>query len=125
MKGKSLFEGMNQKPGTYRIVLCGRSIFLHTIESVLVEHPAVEVLRLSPHLPSIVERITIWRPDIVLIERGAKNSELALALLSQGVPLVEMEAAGDRGTFLMGHDIPLASLDDLIQLLEMGNKLTW
>ncbi len=89
----------------------------------MAEDPTVEVLRLLPHLPSTVERITAWQPDIVLIERSAKHSELALALLSRGLPLVEMEVAADRGTFLVGQDVPLANLDDLIQLIEK-KKLT-
>ncbi|MEE8390034.1 MAG: hypothetical protein V3S14_04460 [Anaerolineae bacterium] len=108
----------------YRIALCGQSIFLHTIEAALAQDPAVEVLRLLSHLPSTVERITAWQPDIVLIERSAKHSELALALLDQGLPLVEMEVAANRGTFLIGQDVPLANLDDLTQLIEK-HKLTW
>lgn len=102
----------------YRIALCGQSIFLHTIGAALAEAPTVEVLRLPPHLSSIVERLAAWQPDIVLIERSAEHSELALALLNRGMPLVEMEVSGDRAKFLMGQDVPLASLDDLTQLIE-------
>ncbi len=104
-------------PDTYRIALCGRSIFLHTIEAALAQNPAVEVLRLHPHLPLIVERIIVWQPDIVIIERSARHGELVLALLGQGLPLVEMEVAANRGTLLVGQDVPLANLDDLTQLI--------
>ena len=107
----------------YRIALCGRSIFLHTIEAALAKDPTVEVLRLPSSMPSTVERITAWQPDIVLIERSAKHSELALALLGRGVPLVEMEVAADRGTFLIGEKISLANLNDLTQLLRKVNNL--
>ena len=107
---------------TYRIALCGQSIFLHTIEAALAQDPTVEVLRLPSSMPSIVERITAWQPDIVLIERSATHSELALVLLGRGVPLVEMEVAADRGTFLIGQDVPLANLDDLTHLIEKGSS---
>ncbi len=110
-------------PGPYRIALCGRSIFLHTIKAALAEDPAVEVLHLLPQLPSIVERIMAWQPNLVLIERGARHSELILTLLGQEVTLVEMEVAADRGTFLTGEKISLANLNDLTQLLEKANNL--
>ncbi len=110
---------------TYRIALCGRSIFLHTIEAALAQNPAVEVLRLHPNLPSIVERITAWQPDIVLVERSNNHGELALALLGQGLPLLEMEVAAKRGTFLTGQNVPLANLDDLTQLIEKQVRRTF
>ncbi|MCP4538970.1 MAG: hypothetical protein GY832_17685 [Chloroflexi bacterium] len=109
--------------GPYRVALCGQSIFLHTIKAALSENSTVEVLHLLPQLPSIVERITAWQPDLVLIERGDRHSELILALLGQGVPLVEMEVAANRGTFLIGEKISLANLSDLTQLLEKANNL--
>ena len=108
----------------YRIVLCGQSIFLHTIEAALAENPAIEVLRLHPSLPSIVKRIMAWQPDIVLVERKPKHNELVLALLDQGLPLVELEAAAKRGTFLVGRDIPFANLDDLTYLIQERIKST-
>ncbi len=46
---------MNQMPITYHIVLCGQSIFLHTIEAALAEDPSVEVLRLHPSMPLIID----------------------------------------------------------------------
>jgi hypothetical protein len=102
----------------YRIVLCGQSIFLHTIEAALTENPAIEVLRLHPNLPSIVERIVAWQPDIVLVERKPKHSELVLALLGLGLPLVELDIGKKQAVALTGRQVAVVGVSDLLQVIE-------
>jgi hypothetical protein len=102
----------------YRIVVCGQSIFAHALEAALKEDAAVDVIRLHPHLPAIVERITEFRPTVVLLENSAEHSALVLALLEHDIPLVQLDVESGASRLLTGRALPLASDPDVDRLLE-------
>ncbi len=101
----------------HSIVICGHSIFAHALESALMQVGTVEVIRLHPHLPAIVERIVSLHPTLVLVECGDTYNDLAMSLLIQGVPLVSLEVEAGQGTLLTGRPVALASRSDLDLLL--------
>lgn len=101
-----------------RIVICGRSIFAMVVEMSLIKLPGVDVTRLDPQLPGALERITALTPDVVLTERDSGQSELALALLGMGIPLIELDGEAKQATALTGQQLPATGVDDLAQIIE-------
>jgi hypothetical protein len=83
-----------------------------------MEAGEVEIIRLHPHLPAIVERIVSLHPTLVLVECGDTYNDLTMSLLIQGVPLVSLDVEVGQGTFLIGRTVALASRPDLDLLLE-------
>ena len=109
---------------SWLIVICGRSIFAMVVEMSLVELPGLNVTRLDPHLPGALERITALKPDVVLIERGSGQGDLALTLLSLGIPLIELDGERKRAMALTGQQLPAAGSDDLARTIEQVVSLT-
>ncbi len=103
---------------SWRIIICGRSIFAMVVETSLAELPDLHVTRLDPHLPEALERITDLTPDVVLIERGSGQGDLALTLLSLGIPLIELDGKEKRALALTGYQVPTAGIDDLTRMIE-------
>ena len=101
-----------------RIVICGWSVFAMVVESSLIKLPRVEITRLDPRLPGAVDRIAALAPDVVMIERGSGQGDLALALLGQGVPLIELDIEQKRATALTGQQLPAVGISDLAQMID-------
>jgi hypothetical protein len=99
-------------------VVCGQSIFSHALEVALVEDASVDVARLHPCLPLVVERIAALCPVVVLLERHDGHAELALALLNLGIPVVETDVDTGQGILLTAYPVSLTSRPDLKRLLE-------
>jgi ABC-type Fe3+-hydroxamate transport system substrate-binding protein len=97
-----------------RIVICGQSIFAMAIEASLATLPEVEVIRLHAYLPTLIERITTLQPDIVVIEHNQSRSDLALVLLSRGLPLVVLDSKQNQGLLITGHAFPVSDLIELV-----------
>ncbi len=102
----------------HRIVICGESIFLMAIEARLADVPGIDVARLDPHLPTVADRIVALEPDVVVIERDQGHGDLALALLSQGLPLLELDSQQGQATLLTGARVVAAEVDSLMRVLE-------
>ncbi len=102
----------------HRIVICGESIFLMAIEASLVDVPGIDVVRLDPHLPAVADRIVALEPDVVVIERDQGHGDLALALLSQGLTLLELDSQQGQATLLTGARVMAAEVDSLMRVLE-------
>lgn len=97
-----------------RIVICGQSVFVMAIEARLAALPEVEVTRLHAYLPALMERINALQPDAVVIEYDQNRNDLALALLSQGLPLVVLDSEQSQGLLITGRAFPVADLADLV-----------
>ena len=102
----------------YRIVICGQSISTAAIEASLVTMSEVEAVRLDPRFPALLERILALQPDMVMIERDNVHDNLARSLLSQGVPLIELNAQSDQGSLFTRHQVSLKDPQDVARLIE-------
>ncbi len=102
----------------YRIILCGQSIFLMSIEAGLAALPEVEVIRVSSYLSAIAERIEARQPNLVVLERNSDSSDLALALLSRSLPVVELHPQTEQVTFLTGRQLQISRPEDMVELIE-------
>jgi hypothetical protein len=109
---------MQMDEGKRRIVICGWSVFAMVVEASLAKLPGIEATRLDPRLPGTVDRIATLVPDVVMIERDSGQGDLALALLGQGVPLIELDIEQKRATALSGRQLPAVGIGDLEQMIE-------
>ncbi len=101
-----------------RVVVCGTSVFIMSIEAGLTALPEMEVIRIDPRLPAAVERITALEPDIVLAQQDGACADLTLALVNRGLPLLELDARQNHATLLSGARVMVAGADDLVQVIE-------
>ncbi len=102
----------------YRIVICGQSFSTAAIEASLVAMPEVEVVRLDPRFPALLERILALQPDMVVIESNNAHDNLTRSLLSQDLPLIELNAQSDQGTLFTRHQVSLKDTQDVARLIE-------
>ncbi len=99
---------------TSRVVICGQSIFVLAVESSLTTLPNVEVIRLHAHLPALLERIFTLQPNVVVLEQKQSRSNLALALLGLGLPVITLDSEQMQGTLITGRSFPVSDLTKLI-----------
>lgn len=97
-----------------RIVICGQSIFIMAIEAGLAQLTELEVVRLNPHLPAVLERISTLQPDLVLIEHYQGYGDLALDILNRGLPLVILNGQKEQGILLTGRAVSASDLTELV-----------
>jgi hypothetical protein len=105
-----------------RIVICGDSIYMLAIESGLSEMAEGQVVRVNPYLPDIVERIRLLAPHVVILERNGKNSELALEIQSQGIPVITLDEARGSIKVLVGEHPQSTEISELSYLIENINQ---
>ena len=101
---------------SWRIVICGVSLFAMAIETSLTRL-LDSVTRLDPHVPEAAERIVRLNPDVVLIERNEGQGDLALALLGMGIPLIELDVERKQAVALTGRLLPAIGVADLTQMI--------
>ncbi len=101
-----------------RVVICGTSVFILAIEARLTAIPGMEVIRVDPRLPAAVERITALEPDIVLAQQDGTCTDLTLALVNQGLPLIKLDIGQNEATLLSSVRVPIVETDDLVQMIE-------
>lgn len=101
-----------------RIVICSTSILAVAIEASLGSLSGLDIVRLDPHLPGAVDRITALGPDVVLLERDLGPEGLVLKLLDCGLPVLELDAATGVLTVLDSRLVPVRRIDDLVQVID-------
>jgi len=101
-----------------RIVICGASIYMLAIETALSAMTEGHVVRIDPHLPNTVERISSLEPHAVIIELDGKNNELVLENLAHSIPLIVLDEAGCSIRVLAGEHVPTAEISELTDVIE-------
>ncbi|MCP4544813.1 MAG: hypothetical protein GY832_47715 [Chloroflexi bacterium] len=103
---------------SYRIIICGESIFMMCIEAGLAALSETEVDRVASCSPNFVEHVMAKRPDLIVIEKNCGHSDSTLTLLSRGLHIVEIHPNSSQVTLLTGHRYPITDLKDIIRLIE-------
>ncbi len=101
-----------------RVVICGTSVFIMSIEAGLITLPGMDVIRVDPRLPAAVERITALEPDIVVAQQDGACADLTLTLVNRGLPLLELDARQNQATLLSSARVVVAETDDLVRVIE-------
>ncbi len=106
----------------YRIIICGESIYLMSIQAGLAALPEVEVERVTHGSPNLVEQVMSKQPDLIVIEGNDGHGDLALVLLNQGLTIVEIHPNSSQVTLLTGRRHPVSELRDILKILEPIQK---
>ena len=110
-------ERSRSKP--QRVILYGRSLILSATAASLQRYPRLEVILLSPPLPTVQELCALC-PQVVIFDLGSVPPEFPFSLLHEQPDLlvIGMDAAGDRLLVLSGQQARSLTTDDLLQMIE-------
>ena len=75
------------------------------IESGLSSQVDVNILRVNPLLPEIIDHITLVKPRVVIMEQSGTCSQLALEILRESIPLIVLDEAG-RSIMVLTRSTP-------------------
>ncbi len=75
-------------------------------------------MRLDARFPDLIEYITTLQPNMIITERNNAHNDLVLALVNQGLPLIELDIGQKQATLLSGVRVPIVETDDLVQVIE-------
>lgn len=92
------------------------------IESGLSAMAEGDIVRIDPFLPNPVERISALEPHVVITELNGKNSELALEILCQSIPLIVLDEARRSIMVLAREHLPKAEISELTDVIEKINR---
>ena len=100
-----------------RVVICGTSLYLMSIEVSLDKLPEMQVVRLDTRLPNSEELIVALEPDVVIVERDGDHARRVRPLLNRGLPLVELDASRNELVVLSGRQVQVFETDDLARVI--------
>ncbi len=100
----------------YHIVLLGDSMFIKAIETALAKEPCMNIQRLDLIIPDLLSRIVAFEPDLVMVAEDETPSDLTLALLNYGLPLVQLHP--NRAALLTHQTVSVLCAADIERLIE-------
>ncbi len=101
---------------TRRVILCGDSIFIKAIETALAKESYMDIQRLDLIIPDLLSQIVAFKPDLVMLAEDETPSDLALALLNYGLPLVQLHP--NRAALLTHQTVSVLCAADVERLIE-------
>ena len=101
-----------------RVVICGTSLYLMSIEVSLDKLPEMQVVRLDTRLPNSEERILALAPDVIIVERDSDDAHRVRPLSSRGLPLVELDMRQNKIMVQSERLLLVCELDDLAQIIQ-------
>jgi hypothetical protein len=104
-----------------RVVLYGKSVILGTLRASFQRYPDLEVLSLSPPLPSAQE-LAALAPDVILFDMETGRPEAAFSLLGTcpGLLLIGVDPSTNQALLWSGRQLRELSTQDLVQLMNDG-----
>ena len=104
-----------------RVVLYGRSVILGTLRASFQRYPDLEVLSLSPPLPSAQE-LGALAPDVILFDMEIGRPEAAFSLLGTcpSILLIGVDPSTNQALLWSGRQLRELSTQDLVLLINDG-----
>lgn len=65
----------------HRVLLCGKSLFISGLQASLGTVPDLELEQIDSQPDHLQERITSWKPDVLILETELLRTALSLSLL--------------------------------------------
>ncbi len=72
-----------------RVLLCGHSLFISSIQACLQDEPELTLQQVDPQPDDIRDRILAWQPEVLILETGLLLSAFSLQLL-HGFPRLKI-----------------------------------
>jgi len=107
----------------YRVVVCGKSLYLDAITEGLLYQTRFHIVRVDPQASDVLEQICDLAPDAILIESRSSNRGIVFALLQQGFPVIVLDSEESSVTVLKGQHVATPGLADLARVIAtMGRE---
>ncbi len=102
-----------------RVLLYGKSVILGTVGASLRRCPQLEIVSLTPPLPTARE-LAALEPEVIIFDIEAAHPEPAISLLEAhpGLLLIGIDPERDRMLVLPGESRRVLTIDDLIKVIE-------
>jgi hypothetical protein len=101
-----------------RVVLCGKSVILGTLNVSLQSYPNLEVVSLSPPFPSAQE-LRALAPDVILFDSETARPEAAFSLLGicPDLLLIGIDPSTNQALLWSGRHLRELSTQDLVRVM--------
>jgi len=101
-----------------RVLLYGKSLILGTIGISLQQYPQLEIVSLSPQLPTAQE-LAALAPDVIIFDVEAACPEFAICLLEArpSLLLIGIGPSSDQMLLWSGQHLRAVTMQDLVQAI--------
>ncbi len=108
-----------------RVLLCGHSLFIAGLQASLEVMPGVELQRVEAQTDRLQERLSVWKPDVLVLELDALQNYLPLSMLKDypRLILVGLDTESDRLLVLTGQSARPLTIGELLQVIQQSNPL--
>jgi hypothetical protein len=102
-----------------RVLLYGRSLILESVGASLQQYSRMEIVFLSPPLPTEQE-LGALAPDVIIFDVDAAHPELAISLLKEcpSLLLIGIDPGSDQMLLWSGQTSRVLTTDGLVQMIE-------
>lgn len=103
-----------------RVLLCGRSLFISSLQACLESEPGLVLQRVDPQPNHIQERIYAWKPEVLILETGLLQSAFSIALLHDfpHMKLIGLDIEDNRMLVFTGQGSREPTSRELLQVIE-------
>jgi hypothetical protein len=105
-------------------LLYGRSLILGTLGASLKRYPHLEIVPLSPPLPTVAE-LGALAPDVIVFDVEAARPESAIALLEArpSLLLIGIDPSSDQMLLWCGQHSRARTMQDVVQAINNSISL--
>jgi len=107
------------------LALCGESVLIEGIEASLKDHKGVETVRLCTSQPRADQVLDKLSPDVIVFDLTPNQLSCVFTYLRThtDVLLIGLDIDSDMALFLSGEWRMLATVADLMQVIEASNQV--
>ena len=100
-----------------RVVICGTSLFMQSIQAALSNIPDLSLVVLDNCRSDLAERLKVILPNLVILEQDYVDSAAIWAVLYQGIPLLELTPLIMVGRIFHCQQLPITTTGDLLTII--------
>lgn len=104
---------------TKRVLLCGNSLFVSGLQASLGIHHELEIQQIEPKGECIHERVKLWKPDVLIVEKVLLREKISLSILNDfpQVRIISLDLDENRLLVLSSSTSEHPSTEDLLQVI--------
>ncbi len=103
-----------------RVLLCGQTLFIAGLQASLGSVPELDLQQVDAQPDHIRERITLWRPDVLILESKLLKSAFSLSLLPDfpELKVIGLDVEANRLQVFSGSTSYEPTPEQLLQMIE-------
>lgn len=102
-----------------RVLLCGNSLFVSGLQASLEIDAGLEIQQIEPLEECIHERVKLWKPDVLILEKVLLREKVSLSILNDfpQVRIISLDLDENRLLVLSGLASEHPSMEELLQVI--------